>query len=245
MADFSIGIQVNRFIRPLINIAERLGDSFERILRNNDKLARDIRVAIPAKVVSFDAEKQTITAQPLIREKIIYRVNGTTEFVNLPQLTDIPVQFPQAGNFVLTMPIQAGDEVMLIFQDMCIDSWWFSGGIQNWMDRRRHDLSDAIAIPGLNSVPNVISDIADDAAELRTKDGDFRVKVKDDEIRLIAPNAYCKLTNGNIVINADTKITFTAPDIEFNGDVNGAGSYLSHEHTGVEPGVGNSGGVDH
>lgn len=180
MADTIIGRITNTGGRPLLNMAQRLPSEIELFLRNNDNLSRTIRVAIPCEVVSFDASKQTIVAQPLIREKIIDRETGAIEWVALPQLVDVPVMFPQAGNFALTMPVQPGDEVTVLFADTCIDAWWQSGGIQNWMDRRRHDLSDGIAILGINSVPNVIENIASDAAELRTKDGTVAVTLSDD-----------------------------------------------------------------
>lgn len=162
---------------PLLNINSRIPDELENVNRNNDNLRHKIRVAMPCEVVSFDAEKQTIVAQPLIREKMVNRLDGSVFWQQLPQLVDVPVQFPQAGNFLLTMPIKAGDEVIVLFQDMCFDAWHTSGGIQNWNDRRRHDLSDGIAIPGLNSLPNVIEDFATDATELRTRNGHVSVSV--------------------------------------------------------------------
>lgn len=170
-------ISNNRFVRPLLNIAERLAGSTEMLRRNNDALSERIRVAMPAKVISFDASKCTIVAQPMIQEKVIDRDTGDVFWVAIPPIQDIPVHFPQAGNFVMTMPVQAGDEVLLIFNDSCIDSWWESGNLSNWVDRRRHDLSDAMAIPGINSVPNVIPNIATDAAELRQKNGTGKVRI--------------------------------------------------------------------
>lgn len=171
---------------PLQNAAERAPDQDELFRRNNDKLSRDIRVAIPASVVSFDAEKQTITAQPLIREKLINRQNGQTGFVTLPQLVDVPVCFARGGSCVLTMPVQPGDEVLIVFSDTNIDSWFASGGIQNWNDRRRHDLSDAIAIIGLSSQPNVISNFNENATELRTLDGEVKIALHEDGIDVVA-----------------------------------------------------------
>lgn len=197
---------VESAIRGLLNIGERLGNDAEIWQRNNDALSAAIRVAVPAKVVSFDAEKQTIVAQPLIRERVIYRDTGDVEFVDLPQLLDVPVIFMQAGNFALTFPIQEDDEVLIIFADMCIDSWWAQGDIQNWNDRRRHDLSDGIAIVGMNSVPNVIPNIADDAVELRTKEDGAKVRLTDNSIEIVAGEsepASIKVENNSIT--ADTK----------------------------------------
>lgn len=221
---------------PLMNVPERAPNSEEMMKRNNDKVSRDIRCAIPAQVISFDAEKQTIVAQPLIREKIVNRQTGQVGFVSLPQLVDIPVCFPQAGNFVLTMPIQEGDEVLLVFADTCIDSWWFSGGVQNWNDRRRHDLSDAIAVVGLNSVPNVIPNISHVGAELRSKDGTMKVAIEEGTLFDLPTQTITLSTLGASITVKTTyievlgvpvqknRIDITG-DLYINGDL-----YTAHNH---------------
>jgi hypothetical protein len=197
---FSLSARVAKVFQGLRRtLTERAPSQDEMMRRFADNLMRQMRVALPARVVSFDASKQTIVAKPLIREKIIDRRTGKIQWLEIPNLLDVPVQFPQAGNFVLTMPIKAGDEVLVVFNDMCIDSWWASGGVQNWNDRRRHDLSDAIAIPGINSVPNVIPGISGNAAELRTKDGQSKVRLADDKITLLADNIH---------IHAREKLTY-------------------------------------
>lgn len=225
---------MSSFNLPLQNFAERAPDPNEAIRRNNDALAAKIRVAIPAQVISFNAAQQTVSAQPLIREKVVNRQNGNIEWKALPVCGDVPVVFPQAGNFVLTMPIQAGDEVLLVFSDLNIDSWWFSGGVQNWDDRRRHDLSDAIAIPGINSIPNVIPNISSTAAELRTKDGTTKVVVSDAQLELVAP--VVTVTTSVLNLNAD--------DINATGAfrINGI-LFENHRHSGVDTGPNNTGGV--
>lgn len=172
----------NTIRRALINIAERLGDPNETFLRNNDALSASIRVACPAQVVSWDPEKNTIVAQPTIREKTIYRKTGQIVWETLPLLVDVPVQFPGGSSFINTFPLNQGDEVLIIFSDTCIDAWWSSGGIQNTTDRRRHDLSDAIAIPVIKSLPNAIQNINTQAAELRTLDGNMKISLNRDPI---------------------------------------------------------------
>lgn len=201
---------------PLMNIAERTADSAELLRRANDAVAAATRVALPAQIISFNAAKQTAAVQPLIREKVVNRQNGQVGFVTLPVLQDVPVCFPQAGSYVLTMPIQAGDEVLLVFSDLNIDSWWQSGGIQNWNDRRRHDLSDAIAVVGLNSVPNAIPNIATDATELRTKDGSAKVSIKQTRVE-IGPSEY---TNETVTVaTSGTEIKLNEEHIEITPDV--------------------------
>lgn len=165
---------------PLQNVGLRVGNDVDSLKRNNDALSRAIRVQTVAKVVSVDYDRQTITAQPLIREKIIDSITGETYWQQLPVISDVPLCFPQFGGFVLTMPVKAGDEVVLSFSDSCFDSWFTKGGIQNWNDRRRHDLSDAIAIVGINNQTNTIDNFSQTATELRSKDGEMSVSLDKD-----------------------------------------------------------------
>lgn len=234
---------------PLTNLAERAPSTQELFQRNNDKLSRDIRCAIPAQVVSFNAEKQTVEAQPLIREKLVDRQTGTISFVPLPVLVDIPVCFPQAGNFVLTMPVQPGDEVLLVFSDNNIDSWWEAGGIQNWNDRRRHDLSDAIAVVGLNSVPNVIPNISAVGAELRSKDGTMKVSIEEGALFDLPTQTVTLTTLGASITLKTTYIEVlgvpvTQNRIDITGDlyINGQ-AYTAHTHH-VTTAPGTTGGVN-
>ncbi|MFW8450019.1 Gp138 family membrane-puncturing spike protein, partial [Klebsiella pneumoniae] len=69
--------------------------------------------------------------------------SGAQVSVNLPLLVDVPVVFPRGGGCTLTFPVKPGDECLVIFADRCIDFWWQSGGIQEPVDERMHDLSDA------------------------------------------------------------------------------------------------------
>ena len=111
-----------------------------------------IRVAIPGIVQAWNAEEQTVTVQPAIREKV--SMNGVRQEMNIPLLVDVPVVMPRAGGYSLVFVPKQGDECLVIFGDMCMDAWWQSGGIQSQADSRRHDLSDGFAILGCWSQPN-------------------------------------------------------------------------------------------
>lgn len=230
--------------RPIQNIAERAPSPDEADRRMLDHHAAKTRVAIPAKVVSFNATKQTIVAQPLIREKIIDRSTGSIQWIQLPPILDVPVQFDRGGNFVLTVPIQAGDEVLLVFNDMSIDSWWASGGIQNWIDRRRHDLSDAVAIPGIASVPKAISNFSTNSAELRTLDGSVKIKLEADKITLIEGAQSIEMSSSQILLkfsdNQSIKLSSAGVEITGTLKINGF-SYLAHTH--ADPASGTTGPV--
>ncbi len=231
-------------IRPIQNIAERAPTPEEADRRMMDHLSAKIRVAIPARVVSFNASKQTIVAQPLIREKIIDRANGNVQWVTLPQILDVPVQFPQGGDLVMTFPLQAGDEVQLQFNDLNIDSWFTSGGIQNWNDKRRHDLSDAVAIPGIRNQQRKISNFSTDAAEIRSLDGNTKIRVESEKILLKRQSVETEVSSSqiNLAFDASNSIKISSAGVEIKGvlKINGA-NYLNHRH--ADPVSGTTGGV--
>lgn len=228
--------------RPLQPLAVRAPSPDEALRRSLDNAAYKMRVAMPAQVVSWNPEQQTVVAQPLIREKIIDRTTGSIQWVQLPQLLDVPVCFPQAGNFVLTMPITVGDEVLLVFNDMSLDAWWSLGGQQNWIDRRRHDLSDAIAVVGINNTQRVIQNILADGTELRSKDGNTKVTVQGTQLTLtvgsenividsshITLNATNIVLNGTVAINGNTTITGTSTNVNSTFIHNG-NNLVHHVH---------------
>lgn len=116
-----------------------------------DNTLKDLHTAIPAIVVSFDAENRTITAQPTI-QRVFSDGAGLAGPQNLPPCLDVPVLFMSAGGYEITYPIVEGDECLLIFSERCIDAWFETGEPSPPDDYRKHDLSDAFAIVGPRSL---------------------------------------------------------------------------------------------
>lgn len=172
-----------------VTINERLAEDghnkeeFYRLMM--DSLSSQLRVSIPGIIQSFDPLAQTAIVQPAIREKVT-NPDLTQSWVTLPLLLDVPIVLPRAGGFALTFPIAAGDECLVIFADMCIDGWFSSSGIQNQIEKRRHDLSDTFAVMGIWSQPNVLPNYSTTAAQLRTKDGTAYISIANGEIDIVA-----------------------------------------------------------
>jgi len=169
----------------MITAAERIGSDYEFYQRMGEKWGTDLRVSIPGIVQSFNPIEQTVTVQPAIKERII-GPNGDVQTVNLPLLLDVPIVLPKAGGFVLTMPIQAGDECLVIFSDLCIDSWWSQSGVQVQAEKRRHDLSDGFAVMGTWSQPRRIANYSTNSAQLRSETGTSLIDIKPDEIDIVS-----------------------------------------------------------
>ncbi len=117
---------------------ELLNDEQEALRMAMDGRLSSLWVSIPGIVTKVDFDKMTLEVQPAI-QGIVEDQYGNFKNVNLPVLVDVPIVFPSAGGFTLTLPIKTGDEVIVLFASRCIDSWWQSGGIGVPMEQRMHD----------------------------------------------------------------------------------------------------------
>lgn len=242
----------------------RSGDLAETFKSERETTKNQIRVALPGIVQSFDPGTVTAVVQPAIRS-VETDNDGNRVTKNYPLLVDVPVVFPRGGGCTLTFPVKAGDECLVIFADRCIDFWWQSGGVQEAVDVRQHDLSDAFAIVGPQSQAKKISGISMSGAQLRTDDGAAFVEVA-------AGHAITVQTPGKLTASAQGGAEITAPEIVLNGNVTingnlsqgmgssggtatmlgpmsvtndvtaGGKSLMKHTHGGVETGGGNTGG---
>ena len=148
---------------------------------------RQMHCAIPAIIQSYDNKRGTVTAAPALREIIYNDSDGIPYNIELPLLLDVPILFPCGGGYVLTFPVTAGDECLIIFGDMCIDAWWQNGGIQNQAEQRRHDLSDGFAIlaPFSQSKIKDFSTFSNSIMELRNVDGTQKIQLSNTAVNLV------------------------------------------------------------
>ena len=160
---------------------ETLTDVINQVMQKSQV---DIKVALPARVISFDAKKQTATIEVMIN----YIMQDDTDLA-IPPLVDIPVQFSRGGGFTFTCPISKGDEGIALFHDRCIDGWMDTGKKGRPIDYRLHDFSDACFIPGISSYPKAIPDFYTDGASMQTDDG----------------STFIRMTAGKILIKGDVE----------------------------------------
>ena len=169
-----------------MSIQKSLVDTLDAFIQR--RLAQ-VNVSIPGRVQSYNASQQSATVQPLIQEAYI-KEDGTRGVRDLPIIQAVPVAFPGAGSYGFTFPLTKGDTVMLLFSQASIDKWRKQGGKVDPLDDSRHDLSDAIAIPGLRSFSEATDQVADAAVlygpevRLGSKDASELIALKSDVQRL-------------------------------------------------------------
>lgn len=185
-------------------------EQLERVIQTGiDTTLKETHTALPAIVHSVDYDEQIIEAQPTIQVII------NNEPVNLPLLVDVPLRFYKSADFSITIPIKAGDDVLIIFAERSIDTWLLTGEIQNPNDIRRHSLSDGFAIPMMYAQTKKITDFNQDNIEIRTTNRD----------------GFVALTpSGDVLLNGDANSTINYTDMklafdQLRNDLN------SHFHT--------------
>jgi hypothetical protein len=139
--------------RPL-PIDEKQGDVKRVIEAAKGDVRASMNVAIPGNIVEFFPGDQTATVQAAVRRRV--RTDKGYEFMDYPLFHDVPVCFLGGGGHALTFPVAKGDECLVIFADANIDAWFQSGGVQDQISLRSHDLSDGFAIVGFRSQPKAL-----------------------------------------------------------------------------------------
>lgn len=201
-------------------------------------LAR-VWTAIPVIVTEDTAEGHIVKVQPVIKGKQTDQQGKQTD-IEPPVCTEVPIQFSSGGGFTITHPIKKGDEGIAVFGARCIDGWWDKGGLQPQLHGRRHNLSDAMYIPGIRSKPRKLGgdpqangqmleiDLRSDQTakvslgtlQIRTDKGDCYIELTGDSVNIIVPNQV-NITCKDCNVSASDKVTITSPtvDIEASGKV--------------------------
>lgn len=119
----------------------------------------------------------------------------------------------------ITYPLKAGDECILLFSDREIESWFINGNVNPEIYPRLHDLTDAIAIVGLRSLPNMISILAD---ALHLFYGSSDIQLLDNQINI---NSTLLNITGNTAQTGNTTQTGTITATSLNATSAATGSF--------------------
>jgi hypothetical protein len=118
----------------IVNFAQKL----------NLSISNSIKVCMPGTIEDYDFKKQEASIKISMKE--LYN-NGKE--LDYPVINGVPVVFIASGGASITLPVNRGDTCLLIFADRDISSWLKDGIGAKPQSTRMHNLSDAIAIMGL------------------------------------------------------------------------------------------------
>lgn len=209
---------------------------------------KSVYTSIPGHVLTFDPTTQRAQIQIGIQR---VDINGIA-WVPAP-IVDVPVQFPGDG-FTVEYQIDAGCEGIVLFSQRCIDGWKQTGGTADNPAARFHNQQDAMFVPGIRSLPNVIKGFSNNGIKLRNEDGTQYAWLKNDGSLAvgnaqasvnIAANGVVSILNGSgsIQLMADGTVNINGFMVAPNGKTTIGGiDWATHRHTGVQTGGGTSGG---
>lgn len=208
-----------------------------------------MRTGVPAVIVSFDASNQMAVVKPLIRR--FTTVDDEQKTVEMPDIVQVPIIQPRAGDFALTFPVEPGDEVMLQVSDRPLDTWIDSGGVQDPqqpVEPRHNHITDSVAFLGATPIPKALRGYSTGGVEIRTVDRSVRIAVNKANVKIqTGRTSIDVLKNGNVVIDPDGNVIVEQADVQVNsgtvkvtdGDVIADGISLknhTHPYNWTDPG---------
>ena len=121
-------------------------DDAELLRRVITSFLSDVWTSEPAIVKSYDGSTRTADVQPAVK-RAIPTADDETEHETLPIVPNVPVLFPQAGPMLITFPITAGDEGILICSSSATGPFRETGQVSEPGDLRKHGLGAAFFWP--------------------------------------------------------------------------------------------------
>lgn len=125
----------------------------EMLERLERAISSNLRVAMPAKVLNYNAATKLARVQ-IIQDDI---AEDDTPLPAVP-IDSVPVMFPGAGAAMLSFPIPVGSEGWIMFADRNIAPWAV-GSPPVAANDRSHDLTDAVffpCFPTATATPNAL-----------------------------------------------------------------------------------------
>ena len=181
---------------PSINPPD-LGDLLDEL---KNEIFANLNCMQIGRIESVNLDEQTVEAAIQVKRRI-----NKDETKKYPLLVDVPFIVVQGGGAFLELPIKKDDYCLIFFNDRCIDNWWKSGNVTEPLTTRKHDLSDGIALVGLNPKSSVL-DLTGDIVKLNATGFDLILETdKNINIKGTGDNKTCTIeTKGDIIIKNTT-----------------------------------------
>jgi hypothetical protein len=116
-----------------------------------------MHVAIPGKVVSYNATTQTADVRPGVKRAVSTAVEGEFITEELPVIPSVPVCWPGGSGGHFRPSLSSGDGVLIVVCDLDPATWVRTGEVSDPGDLRRFDLSHAVCLPGFRPASGAIS----------------------------------------------------------------------------------------
>lgn len=140
------------------------------------------------------------------------------EIDSYPPISGVPVSFICGANFSIQVPIEEGDDCIVLFCDGDLDNWVEGKGYVPAFSQDRHGLNGAVALLGIKNILTKVDNYITSGV---------RIKYKNSEIEL---NDSGITINGNVTVNGTITSVGTLGSVELS----------THTHKGVQNGGGST-----
>jgi hypothetical protein len=165
-----------------------------------ERILSKVNTSLPAKITKYDYTKQKASVQPLIDY-----ISLEGKEIKLPIINSVPVIFQSSGGASMTFPVKEGDNVLLLFCQRSLENWLKDGQQRVPDDPRIYDLTDAVAITGLN--PFSVTSPASNNEDAEWKYAGSNITIKKSGEILLSTN-----TNSSINIKESGDISLSTAD---------------------------------
>ncbi|OGU54884.1 MAG: hypothetical protein A2V66_15705 [Ignavibacteria bacterium RBG_13_36_8] len=150
-------------------------DAIKKFL--DSRIFEILHTCMPGKITKYNSKTRKATVLPLINKQ--YDDGSIIEY---KPITSVPVMFYGAGNSGIRLPEREvkNQECLLFFSEHPLEYWLKKGGKVDSGSKRRFDLTDAIAIVGLNPFTKEKEDSGGDDLEIYYVDSVIRIKQNGD-----------------------------------------------------------------
>src|SRR3954469_3005885 len=209
-------------VKERYQVFDNLIDALDQMV---ERRLSDINTNMPATIGSYDAAKNRAIVHVTVPKS-----DADNEPIVGPQVVEVPVVWHASGggSSSLTMPLKAGDGVMLAVQQRSLENW-LGGNNDIPDDPRQFDLSDCVAIPGCSHNGTV------------AHSDDVVLKFNKTEVRL-KPDGTIVMGNdkGGITIDGSGAMVIKAETIKIDTPAK-TFTLQTHKHDKVQVGGGISG----
>lgn len=151
-----------------------------------DSTLDGIKKCIPATVTAVHASRQTVDVQIAIKNPL-FDEYGAVAFEKAPSFADVPLGVMRGGGFLVWVPVQVGDSVLLVFSDLSTDTWRSGNGSPvppGWVGK--HTTDSPFALPCVAPDASFLSSPGADPGKLIIgKDGaTAQIKISASDIEL-------------------------------------------------------------
>ena len=187
-----------------------------------------VNTCMPAKIVKI-RDSQTIDVQPTIKKTLLR--DNKKESIDYPVIPFVPVFTMSSKDYFISFPIKVNDPVLLVFSQHSIDKYKLEKGedINDSEDITHHDINGAIALIGIISPSNKVSEISSDNFIVGKKDGSSKIIItQDNKVQIKATSVELGDLGASKALAIAEKVESRISSLET--------SFNTHTHVCISPG---------